>query len=887
MSAALRRHDELMRSAIEASEGYVFKTVGDAFCAAFAWAHDALEAVVAAQWALQTEPWPEHVDLQVRMALHTGQCEERDGDYFGPTVNRAARLEATAHGRQVVLSQATAVLISDDLPAGMELVDLGTHRLKDLGQPEQAFSLWVEGLVTDFPPLRSLDNPALPNNLPAQPSSFIGRDREVTEVRSLLEEGRLVTLTGAGGSGKTRLALQVVAELLDGSGDGVWLVELAPVTDAKQVAATMNGVLGVTSHPGRTELEALVDALEPQRTLIMLDNCEHLIESCAEVADTILRRCPQVHLMTTSREPLGIGGETIYRVPPLSLPHEGDGRAPDESDAVALFLDRARAQGADVSFDKQTSPLLVSICRRLDGMPLAIELAAARLRTMSVTSLHERLDQRFRLLTGGSRTALPRQQTLRATVEWSYSLLNDPEQSLLRRLSMFSEGFDLDAAEAVGALHDVDVFDIAGLLGSLVDKSLVVADPKDSGVRYRLLETIRQFSTEHLVEHDGDEASETAAAHCAHFLSVAEQSGPLLAGPEYGRSLARLVSDEANLRRAIEYAVRVPGNTDRALRFAAALPRYWMTQPQAAEMVAPLVPVLERPDARVNPELLGKANVGLAMILTRMRHETGLLVGERAVKVARELGDDRLLVEALGSLSVAYSFGGEVEKGLSLSKEAVELARTVDDVALGRGLGDYLLAIVARGTFNPGETDVLWAEAIASAQRAGDIQTAAGLSSNAACNALIAGDISAARSYLGQAEAFGGSVDKASRLINFGWVTREEGDRESARVSFEESLLLGRRSGDRSTVAYSCLGLACLAGDAEDWVRSAVLHGVAQGFTDRLGEPWQEPEDRYRESSVESARRYLTDDEFQRCLGYGMASDFDDGIKLALSDWQP
>ena len=292
-----------------------------------------------------------------------------------------------------------------------------------------------------------------------------------------MESSRLVTLTGAGGCGKTRLGLQVAAELLDGSGDGVWLVELAAVADQDAVAPAIAGALGIAGQPGRPVAGTLVDALAPQDILIVLDNCEHLIDGCAKIADAIVRRCPRVHLLATSREPLGIGGETVYRVPSLSLPGPGDigSASPESSDAVALFVDRARAQGASVAASEQAGPLVVSVCRRLDGMPLAIELAAARLRTMSLASLHDRLDQRFRLLTGGSRTALERQQTLRATVDWSYSLLNGAEQVMLRRLPVFAESFDLDAAEAVCGFGDLEALDVAGLLGSLADKSLVQA----------------------------------------------------------------------------------------------------------------------------------------------------------------------------------------------------------------------------------------------------------------------------------------------------------------------------------------------------------------------------------------------------------------------------
>ena len=324
MTPALRRHDAILRQAIESHGGYVFKTVGDAFCAAFVSASDAVESAGNAQLALQAEDWPAEASLRVRMALHTGECEERDGDYFGPPVNRTARLEATAHGGQVVLSHTTASLVRERLPRGWGLLDLGSHRLKDLGREEQVVQLTVPGLPGEFPPLRSLDNPALANNLPAQSASFIGRAHEVAEVRDLVKASRLVTLAGAGGAGKTRLALQVAAELLDGSGDGVWLVELAPVLDPDALATTVCQALGIADRPGQSDLDTLVEVLTPQDVLVVLDNCEHLVEACAGLADAVLRRCPAVHLLATSREPLGVGGEVTYRVPSMSLPDATD-----------------------------------------------------------------------------------------------------------------------------------------------------------------------------------------------------------------------------------------------------------------------------------------------------------------------------------------------------------------------------------------------------------------------------------------------------------------------------------------------------------------------------------------------------------------------------------
>ena len=475
----LAGHHALVRAALAAHGGREVDTQGDAFFAVFSSPRGCVAAAVQMQQAIAAQAWPGGEQVRVRMGIHCGEAAQMVTGVVGLEVHRAARVAAAGDGGQVLVSEGAAVLVRDGLPEGAALADLGVHRLKDLGRPERIFQLTAAGLLTGFPPLRSLGNPALPNNLPAQLSSFIGRDREVAEVRALVESSRLVTLTGAGGCGKTRLGLQVAAGLLDGSGDGVWLAELAAVTDGDAVPAAISQALRLAVNPGLPALEALLDALALQDVLIVVDNCEHLIGGCAKTADAVVRRCPRVHLLATSREPLGIGGEVIYRVPSLSLPGPGDPGPPasGSSDAVALFVDRARAHGVALAVDGQAGRVVVSVCRRLDGMPLAIELAAARLRSMSLAELGGRLDQRFGLLTGGSRTALERQQTLRATVGWSYSLLTDAERVLLGRLSVFAGSFDLDAAEAVCGSGALDVLEVAGLLGSLVDKSLVVAEP--------------------------------------------------------------------------------------------------------------------------------------------------------------------------------------------------------------------------------------------------------------------------------------------------------------------------------------------------------------------------------------------------------------------------
>jgi predicted ATPase len=802
----------------------------------------------------------------------------------GLDVHRAARVAAVGYGGQVLVSETAAALVRDALPPGASLQDLGVHRLKDLGHPERIFQLRAAGLQAGFPPLRSLGNPALANNLPAQLARFIGRDRELAQVRALVGSSRLVTLTGAGGCGKTRLGLQLAAELLDGSGDGVWLVELAAVTDDSAVASAISQVLGIAGQPGRPVLDTLLDALAPQDMLIMLDNCEHLIGGCAKTADAIVRRCPRVHLLATSREPLGIGGEIIYRVPPLSLPGPGDsGPAAAEScDAVALFVDRARAQGTGLSLDEATAPLVVSICARLDGLPLAIELAAARLRSMSLSSLHDRLDQRFRLLTGGSRTAPERQQTLQATVEWSYSLLNGTEQQLLGRLSVFAESFDLDAAEAVCGFGDIELFDVTDLLGSLVDKSLVVAEPAGPALRYRLLETIRQFAAEKLAEAGHDQAAAVAAAHCAHYLSVAETAAPHLTGPDQGSWLARLDADQANLRRAAGDAAGQPDGTVQVLRFGGALRRYWVTRYRNEEALALLMPVLDRPEARADPELFGTALITAAQAAVgHVDIAIARQLGDQAVELARHLDGGRLLIQSLATLSYVCYVAGEPDKGLPPGREAVERARQLgDDVLLGMSLMNYLWCGASTG---PAHAEPLFTEAIACTQRSGDHLFADYLNTYAGLHALRAGDIPAARVYLQQAaQAMQLTGCEGGVLsINMGWLLREENDPDAARSSFEEALRISRRHGDRYGIATASLGLACLATDTGDWHRAAVLHGVAQAFLDPTGQPWEELEARYRRDSLDQVRAQLGQEQFERAHARGMALSPGKALDLA------
>jgi predicted ATPase len=863
--------------------------MGDGFFAVFTSPRACVRAVLEMQRELAARDWPEGEQVRVRMGVHSGEAAETAAGLVGLDVHRAARLAGVAHGGQVVFSSSAAALVRDVLPDGTSLRDLGHHRLKDLGRPEQIFQLQAPGLQPEFPPLRSLDNPALPNNLPAQPARFVGRERELSELRRLVEDSRLVTLTGAGGAGKTRLAIQLAAELLDGSGDGVWLVELAPVSNEDAVASTILDGLRMAARPGQSPLDTLVTGLASQQALIVLDNCEHLIGGSAKVADAILRYCPEIRLLATSREPLGIAGETIYRVPSMSLPDEdGDtgGVDPYGSDAVALFAERAAAQGVGFVLDRASAPLVGQICRRLDGMPLAIELAASRLRALSLADLNDRLDQRFRLLTGGSRNVLPRQQTLLATVDWSYSLLTASEQKLLRCLSVFVDGFQLDAAEAICAGGDLDVFAVTDLVASLVDKNLVVAEPAGGGLRYRLLETIRQFAAERLIESGGSEADELSQAHCRYFLSVAEAAGAQFAGPEQVRWIHRLDAEQGNIWRAVDYAAGaadVSEGTEQVLRFGAALVRYWAENTRRERALGVLVPVLERPEARADPSLRSAVLSSAAIIARGVDMERALRLGEEAMEIAGQLGEDRLLIEAGQVLCCILYFAGMPKRGMAYGEAAVERARrSGDDGLLGPSLVFLLMCI---DQVQPDRTEALTAEAIACVERSGDQGLAGGLYNNAGVSRLRKGDLPSARRFLQRAEEANRAVGlcNSTPMINLGWVLRLEGDEAGAAGAFRRGLRESHRVGDRPDIPYATLGLACHASDTGDWRRAAVLHGFADAFLGSSGEPWQDPEDAFRQQSLDEVRAHLGDADFEAQYSRGTRLDLRSAIDLALN----
>jgi predicted ATPase/class 3 adenylate cyclase len=554
MASAVGRHDALMRAAIAAHDGDVFKTVGDAFCSAFATASDAAATAIDAQRALLAEDFSAIDGLLVRMALHTGTANERDGDYFGQAVNRVARLLAIGHGGQVLVSATTADLLQGEMPTGSSLRDLGARALKDLARPERVYQVVAPDLRTTFPELRSLD--ALPNNLPLQLTSFVGRERDVAEIEKLLQANRLVTLVGSGGAGKTRAAIEAGARVVDAIADGVWLVELAPISDPSLVTATIARVLDIRESTSSSPLETLVAHLKERHLLLILDNCEHVIDAVRSVAGAILRNCPEVRILATSRASLNIAGEHVSRLPSLAVPPAGKdttAKAALPYGAVELFTDRAVAADARFALTDANARFVSEICQRLDGIPLAIELAAARVSVLSPRQLAQRLDERFRVLTGGDRSALPRHQTMRALIDWSYDLLGERERSLFRKLSIFASGFTLEGAGIVGGDETRDEIEALDLVSSLVDKSLVQAEPGEDS-RYRMLESTRQYARERLSEHGEFDIS--ANRHLAYVSELVKRAGEEYESSMSGVAVTRLVVELEDVRGALDWAVR-------------------------------------------------------------------------------------------------------------------------------------------------------------------------------------------------------------------------------------------------------------------------------------------------------------------------------------------
>jgi predicted ATPase/class 3 adenylate cyclase len=669
------RHHDILQAAMRAHNGSVFQVIGDAFCVAFDVARDGLEAALEAQRRLQSETWG-NTPVKVRMGLHTGTAQQKVGGYRGYlTMARVQRVMSAAYGGQILLSRWTADSLDSSLPDGVDLRDLQEHRLKGFTEPERLWQVVAPDLPQDFPPLPTLKKAS--NNLPIQATRLIGRDKETAEVAEHLANTRLLTLTGSGGTGKTRLALEVAERIQDRFKDGVWFIDLAPLSDPGLVPGLIANVLGMQEEPGQPILPALVDWLRDKELLLVMDNCEHLIQACAEVADATLRACRSTRILATSIEPLRVPGEMTYRVPSLSTPastHPSEASAIKESAAVQLFVDRAIQASSSFKMTDKNASAVAQICYRLDGIPLAIELAAARTSALAADQIAARLDDRFRLLARGSSTALPRHQTLRAMIDWSYGLLSEFEQALLHRVSVFAGGWTLEAAEQVCGPGDMDL-DVLTLLANLVDKSLVVVDETEQGARYRLLESTRQYAQEKLVAA-GQEGT-VRNRHIAYFLALAETAETHLRDDSQVIWLTRLESELNNLRGALMWSQN-GGNANDGLRLATALHWFWNLRSLLTEGHEWLARTLRLAEAG---EMVPKLKARALYRLAHLAHYLGEPIAHRRARLAESLQLNRELqnLEGCGHTLVMLAWITEdPREAEALYAEALECSRRSD-----------------------------------------------------------------------------------------------------------------------------------------------------------------------------------------------------------------
>lgn len=886
MVPALERHDALLRDAVEQAAGIVVKTTGDGLHGVFTSTRAALEAAVVAQRALATEAWDVPGGLRVRMGLHTGDATARDGDYYGAATNRAARVMSSAHGGQIVVSHATEEILRDVLSEDIGLVDLGEHRLPDLARPERIYQVVAAGLPREFPPLRALD--AVPGNLPGQLASFVGRAVEREAIADALLTSRLVTITGVGGVGKSRIAIQVVLDIAAQFPDGAWLCELATAQDEEGLGEVVAATLGVLARPATSLSDSVIDALRMRELVLVLDNCEHLVEAVGHLAEGLLRDCPGVRILATSREALGIDGEQVWPLSALELPdRSAELEAIMASEAVQLFVERARAVQPGFVLDESNAETIAEICRRLDGIPLAVELAAARVTIMTPTDIAARLDQRFQLLTGGRRTAAERHQTLRGAIEWSYELLEPRERALFERLSVFPGSFDAEAAAAVSVRDDLEPWDVLDAGAGLVAKSMLTADEASGSTRYQMLETIRTFARERL-EATGD-LDEMFRRHADHYTRFAEQADAGLAGAAEVRWRKRVHDELDNLRAAFIRSLVLGEDDDvrRALRIVAALafeavndrglgvggwaehlaPRVDLAPPavRTAVLAAAAFSAQGRNDAEAMRELTTAAlRDGVPPDCP------GAVWAYIAIAANHSMtGDFAAAIDAIEEAEVALTISGDSPRGLSfIYSAAASFHNLLGDWDAARADADHALE-AARRSKNPTAT--------ASAQFARAV-------------ALAHDDP------IGAARALDESIEVGRRgtsggLLGFALARRsvlraESGDIAGARRDAREAVKQGHERGDRPmlTSALECSAAVLHAmgrDEAAAMLAGALLAGVATGMPRSVTGGLVA--DLGVADAVEQSRAALGEDEYETALARGAELSLDGVVAYVLS----
>ena len=846
MPPVMARHDAISRSAVERNRGTIVKMTGDGVHAAF---DNPLDALIATLEIQQRITAPDATNglplLPLRCGLHAGIDERRDGDFYGRAVNRAARIMCAAHGGQVLLSQAVADEVSGVLPEGVSLRDLGNVRLRDLSSPEHIYQVQHPQLRTEFPALRSLES--TPNNLTQQLNSFIGRERELAEIKQMLASNRLVTLLGMGGIGKSRLSTQVAADVLDDFPDGVWFVELAALTDPSSVPQAVATVLGVKEEAGRPVVDALTKYVRDLQLLIILDNCEQVVHGCADLAKRLLQAGPRVKVLTSSRDYLQVAGETSYHVPTLSVPdptRKIDVESLAQHEAVQLFIDRAAASRRGFGLTEQNAVAVVDICHRLDGIPLAIELAAARVRGLSVETISARLNDRFRLLVTGDRTVLPRQRTLRALIDWSYDLLTEAERTLFQRLSVFAGGWSLEAAETVCADDVLCKHDVLDLLTHLVEKSLVIMDT--SRERYRMLDTVRHYALEKLDE-GGDERA-ARGRHLDFYLALAEKARPKLASPEQRVWLTRLDLERENLLAAHTWGDHAENGARLGLQMIFALRPYWINRGLLTVGHRVTVEALARAGAQGRDSIRSRGLFDAGQLSCFMgRYAEAQRYLEESLAIAREVGDKTRIAAVLQPLGMACVGEGDLTRARALSEEAVALAQALGDK---RQLAAAIngLAQVRRMEGQLDAAEPLYEKVLALARDLGD------------------------RDYI------------AGVLVNLAMVLVGRGTSDKALPLLIEVLTIAEEIGSEPAMQSATEVCAGFAATDEDWVQAARFFGVAEAQTERTGLRRDPVDQAFLTPLIARARAALGDHAFALAEAAGRAKPRDAALS-EVREW--
>jgi predicted ATPase/class 3 adenylate cyclase len=901
MRPVLARHDALLRAVVEEAGGRVVKTTGDGLLAVFESAADALVAALGAQRRLDSEAWAEIAPdiVRVRIGLHSGEAQQRAGDYYGTAVNRAARIMDLGHGGQVLLSAVAASSLHGNLPLQTSLRDMGKHPLRGLSGDEQIFQLVAAGLGDEFPPLRS--GKTLSGNLPAHVSSFVGRTREMAEVRAALPQTRLLTLTGPGGTGKTRLSMQVAADVQHAYDHGAWLVELAPIMDPELVETTVAGVFGLSGQTTEHTREILLDYLREKELLLILDNCEHLIDACAQLASDLIAGCPRLTIVASSREGLGVYGEMTYHLPTMALPPTNDSTAESaaHSEAVQLFVERAAAVRKGFRLNDVNATVVIQIVRRLDGIPLAIELAAARLQFFTVEQIANRLDDRFRLLTGGSRTALPRQQTLRAMIDWSYDLLTDDERELMRLLSVFAGGWTFSAAESAAGPLDAYM-----LLPQLVAKSLVMHDAgqapdllPDEGValepRYLYLETVRQYARDRLVE-----AGELEEARDHHFDYYEELAQGVIAG-SVGITFSSIGREHDNVRSAVEWGIeRYP---DRVLSFIWNIALFLADRFPGTEIIdwtkSALQKLEEQPaedyeSARLNEEARykGLLALGLLNMVLGQLHEANRLAAE-VTEALRQPGTDPQLLAMALFVRAQTGFFLQDPAMIDLADESVSIMHDLEDTYANRSMLAMALAIFAvieQHDGDPKKAEGYYHEVLALRDNAQDqfLSWAEFALFMMMMRAGIEPEAMEVQYQRTTSTLQRSGSRRTAAMVQSDWAhkLRHEGRQEEAAAIYRPMLGEWRELGHRAAMANILENMAFIKRAEGRPRRTVTLLGAAERIREEIGQEMLEPERVEYERELAKLREVLPAQELELQWQRGRMLSTDDIIALATAE---